>query len=1175
MSMLSVQISPAAWRTIREAFTDLDQTISRKDSADFAGMTLESVIRAAHEVEDHLATSQSLRNMRRLTPLFTGLEYYSKSIKFASDYVEAFEKIIRGYARIAEPLAKFKTFNQTYSENLEVQQVLAVFYSNILKFHKQAYKFVRRSGWKVFFMTSWSRFVPRFDAIIDDLKAHESLIGRTANTVGLCELRRLRENIETLRQESLSKIAKEEEEHSAMQYVAIVGWLKMDDSEQLKIFDDITVATQKYPGTCDWIEKQDRVAAWMRCNYESTFLVLQGNPGTGKSVLLTKIAASKSLAQSLVISHFCTYSQPASTEYDNILRSILLQLARSDTEFVAYIFAEFILCKKPVTVQALERLILTMIGAMSDTPSQTTYVHVILDGLDECDKGKQLKIVNLLERMVSTAFPSGTTICKVLVASNMASTAAKRMKQKHVVSLSLEKVALEEAIKIYAAHRLRALQSRWYQMGINDSELKQLESQLAKKADGMFLWARLVLEYLSTNMLVDKSEVMGAVDTLPEELSDFYKEILTRLISHFDSRSVRRLRSIFGWIAFAKRPLRKAELRSALSWVDETGDTDVYRLAPNYWFEMCAPLLEERSDATFAFIHVSVKQYLQSAKSDRFLDEFNAVYEQGFTITSCLLSGLQIFQPIFPEQTRFLRVLRGFHGLHIYASAYWAEYVLSAAASEKGLNTDSSFFFQSCELATKMNNMSSAKKQGGDEKSLDSRLAFVEHYPELRKAIADTAAGGATKALEGVPQTSKSLYEITGLSELLHNYQHTVRALLHLPSFPGASIQELERFKQDFRLSAFTCRFKGCPFSGTGFDDEGLRNRHEEQTHAPRIACEVPGCQYPPFASIKALKAHNAQIHNPDKPEIRIKVPHITSDILVDPQEPAKDGRAGTSFFPNTPNAMPNIQFPGPSYPYVSNDTPQSLSSLFEHDQFKSNFGKLSSQDLGQSMFYPSAPQLIPPQVSAAPYAQHAPHLQHLQQDFQSVETASSPGQTSPASLEKTPATSIAKKIPSNRDHTANQLNATGDEYLPREIDESGEGKVEPNGTLNGGREYRCRTFLVPNRGDKLFMLSTECARVLGYRDPYLLFNKNRSLFKIVASQAEKDDLVQQEILPFSYRSRQISIMTARSMFRQFGSRVIVNGRRVRDDYWETKARKQGFTEADLASSKRPGAAGA
>jgi hypothetical protein len=208
--------------------------------------------------------------------------------------------------------------------------------------------------------------------------------------------------------------------------------------------------------------------------------------------------------------------------------------------------------------------------------------------------------------------------------------------------------------------------------------------------------------------------------------------------------------------------------------------------------------------------------------------------------------------------------------------------------------------------------------------------------------------------------------------------------------------------------------------------------------------------------------------------------------------------------------------------------------------------------------------------VSAMPQA--IPPPQTPQSQSSALPPQTTPAYT-PAPPKSTPTKSTLKALPTVRDHTTDQLNPSGDEYLPREIDEFGEKKVMPNGTLLGNRTYRCRTFLVPNRGDKLFMLATECARVLGYRDSYLLFNKNRSLYKIIASQAEKDDLVQQEILPFSYRSRQIAIVTARSMFRQFGSRVIENGRRVRDDYWETKARKQGFTEADPAGEKRPGAA--
>ncbi|KAK3394767.1 chromatin remodelling complex Rsc7/Swp82 subunit-domain-containing protein [Podospora didyma] len=209
-----------------------------------------------------------------------------------------------------------------------------------------------------------------------------------------------------------------------------------------------------------------------------------------------------------------------------------------------------------------------------------------------------------------------------------------------------------------------------------------------------------------------------------------------------------------------------------------------------------------------------------------------------------------------------------------------------------------------------------------------------------------------------------------------------------------------------------------------------------------------------------------------------------------------------------------------------------------------------------------SISQSIPPPQT--PQSQNAP-LPTQTPVYQPATQASPP--------KTTPTKSTLKALPTVRDHTTDQLGPGGDEYLPREFDEAGEKKVLPNGTLTGNREYRCRTFHVPNRGDKLFMLATECARVLGYRDSYLLFNKNRSLFKIIANQVEKDDLVAQEILPFSYRSRQIAIVTARSMFRQFGSRVIVQGRRVRDDYWENKARKQGFTEADPAGEKRPGAA--
>ena len=160
-----------------------------------------------------------------------------------------------------------------------------------------------------------------------------------------------------------------------------------------------------------------------------------------------------------------------------------------------------------------------------------------------------------------------------------------------------------------------------------------------------------------------------------------------------------------------------------------------------------------------------------------------------------------------------------------------------------------------------------------------------------------------------------------------------------------------------------------------------------------------------------------------------------------------------------------------------------------------------------------------------------------------------------------------AQAIPALRDHTTDHLNYEEDEYIPREFDEAGERKISLTGEPLENRQFRMRTFQVPCRGEKRFMLATECARVLGYRDSYLLFDKNRALYKITATQQEKDELIHQEILPYSYRSRHITMVTAKSVFRNFGARVIEGGRRVRDDYWEAKAIRQGCTEDDLAGN--------
>jgi chromatin structure-remodeling complex protein RSC7 len=149
-------------------------------------------------------------------------------------------------------------------------------------------------------------------------------------------------------------------------------------------------------------------------------------------------------------------------------------------------------------------------------------------------------------------------------------------------------------------------------------------------------------------------------------------------------------------------------------------------------------------------------------------------------------------------------------------------------------------------------------------------------------------------------------------------------------------------------------------------------------------------------------------------------------------------------------------------------------------------------------------------------------------------------------------------------DKEGNMMDVINDEVeLPE--DPEGEAKVDKMGHLQGGRDYRCRTFTVLGRGQRLYMLSTEPARCVGFRDSYLFFTKHKRLYKIIIDEDEKRDLIDRELIPHSYKGRAIGIVTARSVFREFGAQIIIGGKRVIDDYEVAKAKADGIIEGQIA----------
>ena len=68
--------------------------------------------------------------------------------------------------------------------------------------------------------------------------------------------------------------------------------------------------------------------------------------------------------------------------------------------------------------------------------------------------------------------------------------------------------------------------------------------------------------------------------------------------------------------------------------------------------------------------------------------------------------------------------------------------------------------------------------------------------------------------------------------------------------------------------------------------------------------------------------------------------------------------------------------------------------------------------------------------------------------------------------------------------------------------------------------------------------------------------------------------MIDRELIPHSYKGPAIGIVTARSVFREFGAQIIVGGKRIIDDYEVAKLKAEGAVEGELADpndSFKPG----
>ncbi|KAF8502414.1 chromatin remodelling complex Rsc7/Swp82 subunit-domain-containing protein [Hysterangium stoloniferum] len=126
---------------------------------------------------------------------------------------------------------------------------------------------------------------------------------------------------------------------------------------------------------------------------------------------------------------------------------------------------------------------------------------------------------------------------------------------------------------------------------------------------------------------------------------------------------------------------------------------------------------------------------------------------------------------------------------------------------------------------------------------------------------------------------------------------------------------------------------------------------------------------------------------------------------------------------------------------------------------------------------------------------------------------------------------------------------------LVTDEDPKGDEKIDKDGVLQGGRQFKAQTFTLPTRHPtRQYMLAIEAARTSGYKDSLYYFRRNPLMHKLVCTQPEKDDLIAGGTIPSHMRTRSVTLVTARSAYKQHGAKMLRDGKWVTDDYYEDKS---------------------
>ncbi|KAI1330306.1 WD40 repeat-like protein [Xylariaceae sp. FL0255] len=792
--------------SFERALTRFKKSIPSDLAHQFSTCTLQDLRNICMEIQQQHGREGKLQNMRRLGCFVEAMEQFSKVIEvfvnvndficfiwgpvkfllgIARTYLDSYDKLLGVYEQVGNAIPGLQQYRSSFEKYPPLAQVLEDYYSDILNFHQAAVSVFKRPRWKTVFHSAWKTFDTKFRPILQSLASRRKLLESEKGSATLYE-------IQTLRQELSKKL--EEQSHKVAEVI-------LDLQAPNYAIDQETATEDRHRSKSgSWVFEHPQFQAWSK------------NDVTGhKALYVNGIPGADSKRQygqkdSCIAYFFFKQNNPDKDSHNSLLRAVLEQLIEQDPVMSDHLFKELSVLEgtKLRSTQTLQQLVRVALKGY-----QVSYM--VLDGLDDCTSDEASRSIVWFLSVTREGWKSPDAMLRVLFCGERDGILDKLLVDQP--QISLESSRHVEDIRLYCETLCKQIVQKF---GISHSMEKDIATRVATGAQGMFLYARVVLGNLLSQTKLSGLRREIEPGTFPQGIERAYERVAVRILEKSSTAERQDALNILAWVICAKRLLRWREIQSLFCIDPVIGVVDYEKRRLRVTCkDICGSLVDvyhaadrDNNDAEdiIRIVHDTAREFL-TRKS--YLD---VSLENAKLATFCLdYLTSNPFRSGISQNEIVLQASQGYYGLQDYAVEYWFEHTRQSA--QLGVPSDLVQF----------------------QKTMDSARRFLDFYSYSDKTdvTRDTTSILIDLPEDDIERTSK--LDVEFRTALIWQ---GIETLHDKSKYPG--VQESFHYLYG-ATDTYKCPKPWCKFFTAGFQRAEIRKQHVNQHDLP-FRCSVEGC---------------------------------------------------------------------------------------------------------------------------------------------------------------------------------------------------------------------------------------------------------------------------------------------------------------------------------------------